>query len=99
MTDMILVTDWEEVEPDEFYLEDQWLVDNFGYTKKEAHELREMAKNKELFIGYVVPAKSYAIYMQMDAQQVFIDKNREIRVHCESDVIGNEHEDKWEVLY
>ena len=97
MTDMLLVTDWEVADEDDFYLEDEWLIKAMGYTTKEAHELREMAKNKQLFIGYEVPAKSYALYSMMDATQVFIDRNRDVRVRGESCVIANNHEDKWEV--
>jgi hypothetical protein len=97
--DFIIVTNWEEVEADDFYLTDKWLMDNCGKTKKEAKELRQMARNKDLSIGYIVGAKNYCIYSQMDAQQVFINNDCDVLVDCEGCVIDNEHKHKEEYNY
>jgi hypothetical protein len=93
-TDFMIVTDWEEVDPDDFYLSDEWLDEIGG--KERQQELINMANNKELFIAYEVPAVSYAQYTQMDAIQVFIDKSGDVVLTCESAVIGNDHEEVWE---
>ena len=96
MSNLIVVTDFEKVPEDDFYLSDEWAencsIDNIV-------ELREMAKEGELFIAYVVDAKIYAIYHQMDASQIFIDFDNNEVMSCESAIIGNKHEDVWECDY
>lgn len=88
-TDYVMVTNWDKVDPDDFYLSDKWEGNISGDIKK----LRKMAKSGELFYGYVVSAKDYCIYRQMDAHQILIDDSGAELVSCESDVIGNKHEE------
>ena len=95
MTELIVVTDWEETEHDNFYLTEEWLK-NYGHSQKEARALRKRAKNGELCDAWLVRASHYAIYSQMDAQFIIIDKDGNRVVSGESDVIGNEHNEAWE---
>ena len=97
MQDMILVTDWEEVDKDDFYLSAEWL-DEIG-SKTRQRELKKMASNNELLVGYEVYAVSYAIYSQMDACQVFIDEDGAVMLRCENAIIGTAHKDRWEISY
>lgn len=90
MSEMIVVTNWEKVDKDDFYLSKEWEENQGNRTK-----LRKMAREGELFIAYVVPAIDYCIYGQMDASQIFIDMNNEEVLHCEGVVIDNKHEHKW----
>lgn len=94
-SEFILVTDWEKVEADDFYLTKEW-TENAGGRITEA---KELARNGNLFIAYVVPAVHYAIYRQMDASQIFIDEDGNEIIRCESAVIGNKHEHKEEYDY
>jgi len=95
--DMILVTDWEEADEDDFYLSNEWL-DEIG-SKAHQRQLKKMAKDGDLFIGYEVPAVSYAIYSQMDARQVFIGEDGDVLLNCENAIIGDNHKDRWEISY
>ena len=86
---MIIVTDYDKVDVDDFYLTDeQWIKDN---SIDDIEELRELAKNGELYYGYEVDAENYAIYLQMDSGQVFIDDEDCVRMTCEGAIIGNKH--------
>ena len=94
MSNLIVVTDFDEVPEDDFYLiDDDWIKDNSGIDNIE--ELRQMAKDGELFFAYVVDAKNYAIYRQMDAEQIMIDGDNNTVMICESEIIGNKHDDVW----
>lgn len=97
MADMIIVTDWDKVEPDDFYLSNDWL-DEIG-SKSRQRELKKMAKDGELFEAFEVPAVSYALYSQMDAHQVYINHDGDVLLSCESEVIGNNHQRRWEASY
>ena len=86
---MIIVTDYDKVSSDDFYLTDaKWIKDN---GIEDIEELRKMAKDGELYYGYEVDAENYAIYSQMDSGQVFIDGDDGVRMICEGEVIGNKH--------
>jgi len=89
----IIVTDWEKVDVDDFYLSDEW-ISEIG-NKKRQKELKEMAKNDNLFEAFLVDGSNYAIFKQMDSQKVFINSDKETMLHCESAVIDNSHEEKW----
>lgn len=94
MSSLIVVTDFEPVPVDDFYLESEdWIESN---SIDNIEELRELAKNGELFYAYVVDAKNYAIYWQMDAGQIMIDEDNNEVMKCESVVIGDKHGDVWE---
>lgn len=93
--DMIIVTDWDKVDKDDFYLSNEWL-DEIG-TKCRQKELKKMARNEELFLAYEVAAVAYAIYSRMDASQIFIDGDGDIVLDCESVMIGNSYRKVWEV--
>ncbi len=94
--DLIIVTNHEVVPEDDFYLSDEWLINGGEENIKKA---RELAKEKQLYYAYEVPAKSYALYHQMDASQILIDDNDDTIVICESAVIDNEYSSKWEAEY
>jgi len=96
--EMIIVSDWEKVEADDFYLTDEWdrgVGDNHDSIVK----ARELQANEDLFIAYIIPAVHYAIYTQMDASQVFIDEDGHVVLDCESAVIGNKHDWRQEYSY
>lgn len=95
--DMILVTNYDEVDKDDFYLSDDWLS-RIG-SKAEQRRLKRMAKEGNLYDAWVVSALSYAIYGQMDAHHIFIDEGGDEVLSCESDIIGDEHREKWEYHY
>ena len=95
MDDLILVSSWEQVELDSFYLTKEWDNEDED-TKKEA---RQLAKEGKLYYGYIVRAKDYAIYCQMDADEVFIDGDGNVIISAESQVIDNEHTHKEEYNY
>jgi hypothetical protein len=85
---LILVSNWEKVENDDFYLTDEWKEREEIENIKEA---RKLQKEDNLFTAFIVKAKDYALYSQMDADQVFIDKDGEIILRCEGAVINNNH--------
>lgn len=90
----VMVTDWEKVEVDDFYLTDEgWAKNLHPDNLKQA---KELAKAGELYIAYVVPAVHYAIYIQMDARQIFIDGEGDQIMSCEGVVIANNHEKCFE---
>ena len=97
MEDMILVTNYDEVDKDDFYLSDDWLSE-IG-SKKEQRRLKKLAKEGNLYDAWVVPAVTYAIYCQMDAHRVLIDEDGDEVLSCESDIIDDEHQEKWEYHY
>lgn len=93
MDNLILVTDWDAVDSGDFLLSDEWIENTDEETMKEA---RELQKRNKLFYGYIVDAKNYAIYYQMDANEVLINDDGDVIIHGESHVIGNEHKHKEE---
>jgi len=95
MSNLIVVSDFEKVLEDDFYLSDEWAENISGDITK----LRKMAKRGELFYAYVVDAKSYAIYKQMDSHQIIINSDNDEVVSCESAVINNKHQHVWECEY
>lgn len=92
--EFILVTNWEVVDKDDFYLTKEWLKNNQDKTNEEIKELLREVNNKSVYYGYIVKAVDYAIYYQMDSQQVLINSNCEVLVECESSIIDNKHEYK-----
>jgi hypothetical protein len=92
----VMVTDWEEVEADDFYLSKEWAKNVNPDSLKRAKELQAEGN---LFVAYIVPAVHYVIYKQMDAEQVFIDDEGCQIMSCESAVIGNTYETQLEYSY
>lgn len=88
--DFIIVTNWEQVEKDDFYLTNEWT----GAEKDELKTARKLQKEGRLYFAYIVAAVDYAIYYQMDAQQVFIDDNCSVVMYCESQIISDNHKHK-----
>ena len=78
MTDKIIITNWDNVDKNDFYLSERW-VDN----QKQRKKLRKMAKNNELYQGYLVYAVHYCIYHSADCLQVFIDEQWNVLLECE----------------
>jgi len=100
MSDYVLVTDYEKVKPDDFYLTDEWLVENMGCCcDMTPEQVRDMAERGELFEAFVVSALAYCTYRQMDAQMAYVDSDDNIIVYCESEIIGNGymHCEKYEM--
>lgn len=89
----IIVTDWEEVQKDDFYLSKEW-IENGG--KDAIKAARKLQRKGNLFIAYEVPVKHYVLYQQMDAYQIFIDREGNRILECESAVIDNKHEQKFD---
>jgi len=96
MSNNVIVTDWEAVDEDDFYLQDDWGVKHHGMSKKTMAGLRRQAKNGKLFKAYRVAAVTYCVYREMDAQSLIINEDREELIEGEGAVIGNEHKDVWE---
>ncbi len=96
MQDYIAVTDWEKVDKDDFYLSKYW---EKKAGKGNIKQARKLQKEGNLFYAYIVPAVHYAIYTRMDAQGILIDSDGNEIVSCESAVIGNKHQEKWEVKF
>ena len=86
---MIIVSDWEKVQPHDFYLSSKWEKQE---DMKRIKEARRLQKEGQLYIAYVVDAKNYAVYRDMDSQQVFMNKDGDIVLNCETAIIGNSHE-------
>lgn len=93
----VIVTNWEEVETDNFYLTDK------GWAKNIDKETMERAKKLQaeghLYYGYVVSAVVFLTYKQMDAGEVFINEDGECIMECEGEVIDNEYEDAFAYSY
>jgi hypothetical protein len=83
MDNLILVSNWEKVDKDDFYLSDNW---NKEIDNTEANKLQ---KHDNLYIAYIVDAVNFAIYTTMDSDQVFIDGDGNIVLRCETAVINN----------
>ena len=92
---MILVSNWEKVDKDDFYLSDNWK----GEEKEKKEEAKALQEKDNLYLAYIVIAKSYALYSQMDAEQVFINSDGDVILHFpgESVVIDNKHDYKIEI--
>jgi hypothetical protein len=94
---LILVTDWDKVESDNFYLTDDWSDKTGDYDNIQT--ARGLLNEGKLYVGYIVDAKNYAIYYQLDANEVLIDQDANVIVHCESSVISNDHKHREEFNY
>jgi hypothetical protein len=93
---LILVTNWEKVEADDFYLSDDWAKNE---DIENIEEARKLQKEDNLYRAYIVDAKNYAIYWQMDADEVYVNNDMDIILRAESSVIGNEHAKRIEYDY
>lgn len=93
----VMVTDWEKVDADDFYLIDEnWAKNNNPDGVQQAKELQATGN---LYIGYVVAAVNYVVYHQMDAGQIFIDEDGNEIMSCEGEIIGNKHKDQFAYSY
>jgi len=92
----VLVTDWDLVDEGSFFLTDEWFEDG---GKESVLEARKLQKNDKLYVGYIVQALSYCIYRQMDAEEVLINRDGDVIVHGESQVISNNHDHREEYNY
>lgn len=93
MNNLIIVTDWEKVDADDFYLTDEWAKSE---DMERIEEARKLQKEGRLYFAYIVDAKNYAIYYQMDADCVYVDDDCNVMLSCESAIIGNSHEHREE---
>ncbi len=90
---MIIVTNWDKIDINDFCLTDEdWAKNN---DIEDIEELRELARNGELFEAFEVEGETYALYSQMDSTQMFIEQDQTVRMICEGTVIGNKHQDAW----
>ena len=76
-----------------FYLSDGW-TEEAG--KEEIAKARKLQKEGNLYLAYIVKALDYALFGQMDADQVFIDKSFDVILRCEGALIDNKHSHKIE---
>jgi len=89
---MVIVSDFEKVPEDDFYLIDKnWAKNN----PEEQQQCQKLAKEGNLYYGYEVSAQNYVIYKQMDSMMVLIDNDNNIIMFCESCVISNQHKSAW----
>jgi len=89
MSNLIVCTNWGKVEKDDFYLSDDWNEEG----KKEAKKLQKEGK---LYYAYYADAKDLCKYKVLDMNQVFINENEEIIMHCEFAPENNDFTDKWD---
>ena len=94
-TDYVMVTDWEEVEADDFYLTNE----NKDIKPETLKQAKEIQANDNLYIGYIVAAVNYVVYRQMDARQIFIDEDSDEIMSCEYAIINNNHTDRFQYSY
>lgn len=99
MEKYIIVTNWEKVSPEDFYLQDEWLAREQDKTQEESQKIRQDAKDGKIYQAYIVPALSYALYWQMDATSVYINSEWDEVVNAESAVIGTDFNYKQEYEY
>ncbi len=93
----VMVTNWDKVDADDFYLTDEdWIKNNDADGVQNAKKLQAAGK---LFYGYIVPAVHYVIYRQMDAGQIYIDEDGNEIMSCGSEIISNKHESQFEYSY
>ena len=91
-TDYVMVTNWEQVDKDDFYLTE----DNKDVEPETLKQARESQANGNLYIGYIVAAVNYVVYRQMDARQIFIDEDADEIMSCESAIIDNSHTGRFQ---
>lgn len=96
-TDYVMVTDWDKVDADDFYLTDKQWAENLHPDN--LRQAKAMQADGKLYIGYVVAAVNYVIYHQMDARQIFINEDGDEIMSCEGEVIGNSHKEHFEYSF
>jgi hypothetical protein len=87
----VIVTNWEKVEKNDFYLSKDWAKENADGVKA----ARKLQKEGNLFVAYTVPAVNYCVYRQMDAFQIFIDEEGNEIMDCESAIIEDKQKEVW----
>jgi len=100
MSKYLLVTDYEKVNPNAFYLTDWWLEKGTNCCcEMTPQQIRDMAKRGELFEAFIVSAASYDLYPRTDSQMVYIDRDSNVIVHCEPSIIenGHKHREEYEI--
>jgi len=98
MKKYILVSNFDKVEKENFYLTNEWGKKIYGRLD-EIKEARKLQEKGNLYYAYIVPALSFAIYWQMDAQEVFINSEMEVVLEGESSVIDTNFNNKIEYQY
>ncbi len=86
----VMVTDWELVSKDDFYLTNKDWAEKFD--PETLQQAKELQAADGLYVAYIVSASNYCVYKQMDASQIFIDGSETEIMFCESEVIGNNHD-------
>ena len=90
---LILVSNWEKVDANDFYLSNKWAEREDKESVKKAKELQ---KEDNLYHAYIIDAKCYALFSQMDSDEVYIDRDGEIILKCGTAIIDNKHEFRTE---
>lgn len=96
--DFIIVTNWDKVGKDDFYLSDKW-GEHEGVSDL-VEEARKLQAKDGLYEAFIVGGVSYLVYRQMDADRVFVNDNCEVLLRCESSVINSgdySHCDPYEI--
>lgn len=91
MEEYIIVSNWEQVDADDFYLSDDWAKSE---GEDEVAKAKALQEDERLYVAYIVGAVNFAIYRQMDADKVFINAEGDVILHCESGIIDSS--DAWD---
>jgi len=94
MDKYVLVTDWDVVDADDFYLTDEKWLDK--YDVESIEHMKKLQAEGNLYEAFIVSALNYCIYSQMDSTKVFIDRDQTEIMTCEGEVIGDKHEAAFE---
>jgi hypothetical protein len=89
MSNLMVCTNWEKVEKDDFYLTSDW----DGEGKEKAIKLQ---KEDNLYYAYYADAKELCKYKILDMNQIFINEDEEIIMNCEYAPENNDFTDKWD---
>lgn len=87
MEDLIMVTNWRLVDDDDFYLTDEKWAEDEG--EEIVENARKLQAEGDLYEGFIVSAKDYAIYKTMDSHQIFIDQDGNEIMSCEGSIIDS----------
>lgn len=96
-TDYVMVTDWETVDAEDFYLTDELWTKHIDPER--LARAKELQAEGNLYVAYTVPAVCYVIFRQMGASQIFIDADASEIMSCGGAVIGCTHKEHFEYSY
>lgn len=95
--ELILVTNFEKADYSHPLLADDWLKEQ-GKTEEECIDIAQWSTHGILYEAYIVPAMNYCIYHELDAQEVIIDRKRNIISEGGTQIITNNYTHKYRYL-